>query len=228
MSASVLYARPHRPPSRSKPQTRYVPRQSIPRAQTTVLLVRHASHDLLDRALVGRMPGVGLSSEGLEEAKRVGRRLAELNITRVHTSPRQRALETASIIARTARVPLQISFALDEIDVGAWTGLSFGDLASDVNWNFWNTLRSLARPPEGESMGEVQERIINYLARVHTEHPGSRIALVSHAEVIRAAVMFCRGQSLDDFAQVSIAPAEVLELQIGEDGARLAERHEAG
>lgn len=228
MSASVLHARLRRPPSRSKPRTCIIPKSPKPQAPTTVLFVRHASHDLLDRVLAGRMPGVGLSAKGFEEAKRLGRQLAERNISRVYTSPRQRALETAGIIARTAGVPLQISFALDEIDLGAWTGLSFSDLASDRNWNFWNTLRSLARPPEGESMGELQERVTRYLAHLHTEHPGGRIVLVSHAEVIRAAVMFCQGLSLDEYAQVTIAPAEVVELRIGEDGAHLAEHCEAG
>lgn len=228
MSPSVLHARSHRPSSYSKPQPRYIPRRNSPPPPTTILLVRHASHDLLNRVLVGRMPGVALSARGIEEASRAARRLSDLNITRVHTSPRQRALETANIIASTARVPLEISFALDEIDVGAWTGLPFDDLATDQNWNFWNMLRSLARPPEGESMGEVQERIVKYLQRVHAAHPGGRVALVSHAEVIRAAIMFCHDLSLDAYAEVNVAPAELVELQVGEDGARMAERHEAG
>ena len=46
-------------------------RQSQARKTTTILLVRHAAHDLLDKVLVGRMAGVPLSSEGIDEARRL-------------------------------------------------------------------------------------------------------------------------------------------------------------
>lgn len=228
MSSGVLHARSPAAASRRKPSNRYVTRRSEPSAPTRILFVRHGSHDLIEQVLVGRLPDVQLSATGLEEAHRVAARLVEANVTRVHTSPRQRAIETATIIARRAGVPLEISFALDEIDVGAWTGLSFAELAQEPSWNFWNMLRSLARPPEGESMREVQDRIVPYLARVHAAHPGACIAMVSHAEVIRTAVMHCEGLSLDAFAEVKIAPAEVIEMVVGADGARLAVRDEAG
>ncbi len=43
---------------------------------TTVLMVRHASHDRLGRILCGRMPGVELSEQGRAQARSVGERLA--------------------------------------------------------------------------------------------------------------------------------------------------------
>ena len=46
--------------------------------------------------------------------------------------------------------------------------------------------------------------------------------------MIRAAVMFCRGLSLDSYAEVDIAPADIIKLQVGEDGLGMAERYEAG
>ncbi len=230
MSPIALYARPHRAPSfrnqRSRPT---MPRrQSRSPKSTTILLVRHAAHDLLDQVLVGRMPGVQLSAEGIDAARRLARRLARQGVTRVHTSPRERAVETGRIIARTARVPFEISFALDEIDLGTWTGLSFEELSKEGSWAFWNMLRSIAHPPDGETMRQVQDRIVRYLERVHAAHRGGRIALVSHAEVIRAAVMHCQGLSLDRYSEVQIAPTGVVALTIDENGARFAEHGEAG
>ncbi len=223
MSPSVLHARPQRSLTFRNQRTRRVTR--APRASdtsTTVLLIRHGSHDLIDQALVGRMPGVPLNAAGICDAERLARRLGRHGITRVHTSPRQRAIETATIIARTARVPMQIAFPLDEIDVGAWTGLSFAELAKDGRWAAWNLLRSLTTPPGGETIREVQERIVRYLTRVRTAHPGGRIALVTHAEVIRAAIMHAEGISLDAHEDIKIAPATSVALTIDERGARLA------
>lgn len=227
MRSGVLHARPRAAGSSRRGQPSRPLARSEAAAPTRLLLVRHASHDLLNQVLVGRIPDVPISAAGVEEAHRVAMRLAEMGITRVHTSPRQRAIETAGIIARVARIPMQISFALDEIDVGAWTGLSFEELAKERSWSFWNMLRSLARPPEGESMREVQERIVLYLARLHAAYPGGRIALVSHAEVIRTAIMHCEGLSLDAYAEVKVPPAEIIEVVIDSEGARMAACDEA-
>jgi len=228
MITGLLNTRSFRPASHRTVGSRYAPRRSEPLAATTIYFVRHAAHTLLDKVLVGRKPGVPLSAEGLEQAHRLARQLAEKNISRVVSSPRERAVQTAAPIARAAGVPMAISFSLDEIDLGAWTGLAFDELARDGNWNFWNMLRSIARPPEGESMSEVQERIVRYLARLHVTHPGERVVLVSHAEVIRTAVLACQGRSLDSYADVQIPPAGVVELTIHDQGAQLATVGEAG
>lgn len=221
MSTGVLYAKPTSLAARRKVRSRYIPRRVEPLAPTAALFVRHGRHAFMDKVLVGRMRDVPLSPQGIEEACAVAQQLSEKGISRVHSSPRQRALETATIIARTAQVPLEISFALDEVDFGAWTGMSFEDLATDGAWNFWNMLRSVARPPEGESMREVQDRVLRYLAKVHKNHPGERIVLVTHAEVIRSALLACQGRSLDAYAEVSVPPAGLVEITLCDEGAQL-------
>jgi len=226
MRSGVLHAKPTSARLRRK-----CPNQPLSRAEsapvTRLFFVRHASHDLLNHVLVGRSPDVPLNDAGIEEAHQAAAKLATLGITRVHTSPRQRAVETARILAHSVKVPMQISFALDEIDLGAWTGLSFAELEKDPRWNFWNMMRSLARPPEGESMREVQDRIVAYLARLRADYPGARIALVTHAEVMRTAILHCEGLSLDAYAQVQISPAEIIEVILDEEGARVAAFDEA-
>ena len=56
-------------------------------------------------------------------------------------------------------------------------------------------------------MREVQDRIVAYLARLRADYPGARIALVTHAEVMRTAILHCEGLSLDAYAQV-LAPIQ--------------------
>src|SRR5690606_24425133 len=109
MRSGVLHARPTSARLRRRWPARPSSRaESAP--ATRLFFVRHASHDLLDHVLVGRGPDVPLSAAGIEEAYQVAAKLAKRGITRVHTSPRQRAVETANMIARTAKVPLQIAF----------------------------------------------------------------------------------------------------------------------
>src|SRR4051812_21792007 len=115
------------------------------------LLIRHASHDLLGRELVGRRSGVTLSKSGLAEAEALSRRLAQFPISEIHASPRERAIETARSIARQHGLEVRIAPELDEVDFGEWTGRSFDQLDGDPLWSQFNRDRALTRIPGGET-----------------------------------------------------------------------------
>jgi broad specificity phosphatase PhoE len=176
---------------------------------STFFLVRHATHALLGRALAGRAPGVGLDDEGRRQAEGVARRLASAGVTHLQSSPRRRARETAAPIARRLGLAVELAPAIDEIDFGAWSGRSFASLADDPGWDVWNTRRSAARPPGGETMHELQARALHHLFSTARRMPRARIALVSHAETIRSVVLHCLRMQLDDFARIEIAPASI-------------------
>ncbi|CAA9309769.1 MAG: hypothetical protein AVDCRST_MAG90-362, partial [uncultured Microvirga sp.] len=98
---------------------------------TTVILVRHASHDRVGSVLCGRMPGVTLGEEGRREANVLADRFRNEAIAAVITSPLERARETAEVIADRIGVPVTVDEALNEIDFGDWTGQSFDALDPD-------------------------------------------------------------------------------------------------
>jgi broad specificity phosphatase PhoE len=177
---------------------------------TLCLLVRHAAHDLLGKVLVGRTPGIGLSEAGREQAHELGRTLWEMGVSRVQSSPRLRAIETASAIATACGTSVHVCAALDEVDFGAWNGGSFAELEHVPEWMRWNTERSKARPPGGESMAEAQARVLAHIIGAGAEHADGRIVMVTHAEIIRAALLHTMGLPLDAWEQVDVAPAAVV------------------
>jgi probable phosphoglycerate mutase len=181
---------------------------------TLCLLARHAAHDFLDRVLVGRKDGVHLSHAGCREASALPERLRRFDISAVQSSPRHRSIETATPIARARGLPLETSPALDEIDFGSWTGCAFEELARDPEWRRWNDARSWSRPPDGESMREAQERIASHLIAMHKAYPGRCIVLVTHAEIIRAAILKAMSLPLDDWWRIEVPPASVTPLQL--------------
>lgn len=63
--------------------------------------------------------------------------------------------------------------------------------------------------PEGERPVDVQRRIVTLLTRLAGRHRTGTIALMSHAEVIRSAVLWFSGRSLDDFHQCAIDTASI-------------------
>src|SRR5688572_17874091 len=158
-------------------------------AMTIALLIRHAHTDAIGRWLPGRMRGVHLSAAGREQAARLGRSLAATPLSAIHSSPLERARETADEIARHHALPLQLHDALSEVDFGEWTGQTFDELDADPRWRLFNLQRGSAAVPEGETAPAVQRRIVRAVERLAKRHRGETFAVVSHADVLRAAVL---------------------------------------
>jgi broad specificity phosphatase PhoE len=172
----------------------------------TAYLVRHGSTDLL-HTICGRTPGVHLSVEGQRQAQRIARRLAVEGIHRIVSSPMERTRETAQPLAERLGVELEISDAFNELDFGEWTGRSLSDLESDERWRRWNAFRSGSCIPNGETMIQVQARMVEGLAQLHRESPDETIAIFSHGDPIRTVLIYFLGIPLDLIQRIEIAPA---------------------
>lgn len=194
----------------------------------TFLLIRHAAHVQLDRFFSGRTPSVPLSEAGRAQAAALGRALAATRIDRVVHSPLDRTRETAEAIAAAQVAPPPLTAAADllEIDMGEWTGRPVGSFGDDPAWAAWNAHRGTARIPGGESMGEAQARIVDYLAALAADEDGRTVAVVSHADMIRGAVAHVLGLSLDHLLRFDIGPASVSRVVWGDWGARLMSLNE--
>jgi broad specificity phosphatase PhoE len=179
---------------------------------TTFLLIRHAACAQMSERLYGRTVAAPLSSDGRQQARRLGQSLARERLTQVRASPRERTRDTAAVIAARHRLEVHVDPALDEIDFGEWSGITFRELERDARWRAWNEDREKRAPPGGESIHEVQQRVIGLLHALGRAHPGECIALVSHAEVIRSALLAIRGWSPNRWREIELEPASVTTL----------------
>ena len=184
-------------------------------------LVRHATHDLVDRVLCGRMAGVSLGEEGRAQARRLAERLSRERIAALYTSPLERARETAAPIAERLGLEARPCDAINEIDLGEWAGKAFAALAEDPRWSSWNEARSVSRPPGGESMLEAQARVIAGLEALRAAHPDAAVALVSHSDVIKAALTYCLGLPIDGYRLIEISPGSISSVAVGDWGAKV-------
>lgn len=182
----------------------------------TIHLVRHGHHALLKHKLCGRMTNVGLDALGCRQMLRCAH-VIRPQPSLIQSSPQQRARESAGILASRLRVPVKIVAAADEIDVGDWTARSFEQLAKDDAWTRWNSERGASRPPRGESMQALQRRIVDHLETLR-DQTDTTIAIVSHAEPIRAALLHYCGISLDDFMEIDVDPASISTLSADRAG----------
>jgi broad specificity phosphatase PhoE len=193
---------------------------------TTFFLVRHAAHDRVGTMLCGRMPGVRLGETGKTQARRLSERLVRESVACIRTSPLERALETAEPIAARIGEPLEICEAIGEIDFGAWTGMSFEALEQDPRWTAWNNARAVSRAPEGETMLEAQGRIVKAIGELRDRHPDRSVVLVSHGDVIKAALLYCLGLPLDAYGRFEVEPASISTVVVGDWGSKVLRLNE--
>nr|WP_205520635.1 histidine phosphatase family protein [Propylenella binzhouense] len=186
-----------------------------------MFLVRHAAHGDLGRVLSGRRAGIGLAEHGTEQARRLAHRLKRDPVAAIVTSPIERAAETAAIIGEALGVPPATDDAFTEVDFGAWTGRSFESLRDDPECRLWNEARSRARPPGGESIHEVQHRAVAALERLRAAYTGLAVVVVSHGDVIRAALAHYLGLPLDNLLRFEISPASLSALVVGDWGGKV-------
>ena len=190
-------------------------------------LVRHAVHDQVGKALMGRIEGVRLSQDGRAAAEALAAHFADFAsrarpVAAVYTSPLERARETAAPIAARLGLAATVLPAIAEIEFGSWSGRPFDDLGRDLGWQAWNSARSLARPPGGETMLEVQARAVDALEALAGSHPEGPVVLVSHGDVIKAALAHYLGVSLDHLLRFELDPGSVSILERDGAWARVA------
>lgn len=181
-------------------------------------LVRHAHHAEVGRVLSGRS-GIGLDAEGLKQADSLVAALAGATISRIYSSPRPRALQTAAPIAEARNLTVQPVAELDEIDFGGFTGSSFAALDGRADWHEWNARREVARCPAGETMNEAVARASTFLFALADEEEASLCC--THSDIIRGVTAHVLGLPMNRIFQLECDPASITTLSIEDGDVRL-------
>lgn len=190
---------------------------------TTVLLVRHAQCARMAEVLFGRAIDPPLDDVGRRQADAVGALVARFGGVAIEASPRRRTQETAAAIGRAVGTFWRTSNALDEVDFGDWSGQSFEALHDDSRWRRWNDRRGSARTPNGTTMQSVQQRMVGHIASVAARERSRTVALVSHAEPIRAALLYHLDLPLDQYARIDVRPASISTLEVDGGATRVVD-----
>jgi len=188
---------------------------------TRLLLIRHATTDMVGKRIAGRLAGVHLNEEGYAQTKQLTERLNGVAIHAIYSSPLERALETAAPIAQQHRLHVSESAELIELDFGEWTGADIEALKSDPQFRLFNTFRSSTKIPQGEWMSAGQARMVSCLQQLCAIHPDQTIAVVGHSDLIKAAIAHYAGISLDLFYRIEISPASVSIVDVFPETARI-------
>jgi len=174
--------------------------------------------DAVGRSIAGRMSGVQLNAEGRRQADMLVQRFDGVRVEAIYTSPLERARETAAPLAQQRGLEPIVVNDIVELDFGEWTGARIDALESDPRWQLFNSARSTARIPAGETMREAQQRAVAFLQSVVERAPESWNIIVSHGDIIRAVVMHFLDMPLDSVHHLEVLPASISEVAVYADG----------
>lgn len=137
-----------------------------------------------------------LTEEGLRQAERTGRYLATRfgAFDALYHSGYVRTVDTSEAIlgAYAGSGPPRVvrrDLFLRERDPGHAFEMTEAEVREFFPWldDYWNrTGPFFARPPGGESVAQVCERVQLFLDRLARDHAGERVLVVTHARVIQS------------------------------------------
>ena len=188
---------------------------------TRFLLIRHATTEAIGKRLAGRRPGMHLDERGRRQAQVLAERLSRLPVAAIYSSPLERTLETAEPIAKLLGREVVSREELLEIEFGEWTGKDFGELDPLPEFRCFNEFRSYSPVPGGEFMLQAQLRMVLGLDALRRLHPDECVAVVSHGDMIRAAIAHYAGIPLDLFQRLEVSPASISTIDIDDRTVRL-------
>lgn len=196
---------------------------------TIFLLIRHATNDFVKAGrLAGRTPGVHINADGQREADDLARRTAHLPIEAIYASPLERAIDTANAVAGCQKLPVTIVEGLLETNAGEWTGRKISELNGTDTWKAIQTSPVGVKLPGGESIDQVQARMVAALEQIRMQHPDGLIAVVSHSDPLKSVIAHYLNWDLNQFQRIAINPASVTVLQVTDHGATLVRMNDTG
>ena len=200
-----------------QPRSVRSPRQSI--EPTTIVVVRHGRTWQTEAGLISGSNGEDpqLSKLGQQEARLAAGAISELlsrfelpPLSSISHSTQLRTTQTAGLIAEALGVSAAPDARLREIGFGAWEGIGMEKVASEfpnevANWRGSTS----AKPQAGESILELEARVLPALFELIQTNGGKSIAIVSHMMPTRVVAKQAIGASNSAYWTLQFNPASV-------------------
>lgn len=170
-----------------------------------ILLIRHGETEWNRiHRFQGRID-VPLNQKGIDQAQALARTLKNERLVAIYSSPLKRAMETArSVKSFHPSTPLFEEAGMIEMDLGEFDGMEVQRWAEHFP-DFrkrWLEAPAALKMPGGESLQEVQNRVVDTLERITQNYsPESTLLISSHNFVNLTILCHAFGKSLDRFRE---------------------------
>ena len=171
-----------------------------------LILVRHGETEFNRQRLnLGRGPEP-LNATGQDQALAAAVAVSRNAPFVLYSSPIARTIQTAEAIASECSVAFTPMPGLEEIDAGDLEGLTGSQLQEqypDV-MRGWRNDPASAKMPNGESLGDVQNRTWDVINDIAQRHEDDTVVVVTHNFPIQAILCKALGMPLNNFRQLRV------------------------
>jgi 2,3-bisphosphoglycerate-dependent phosphoglycerate mutase len=179
----------------------------------TLVLVRHGQSEWNLKNLFTGWRDIGLSEQGIKEAKDAGKKLAErdFKFDIAYTSALSRAQVTCQLIldavGQSGLTTLKDQ-ALNERDYGDLVGLNKDDARKkwgEEQVHIWRRSYDV-QPPGGESLRDTGARVWPYYLHEIQPHAlrGETVLISAHGNSLRALIMALEGMSGEEIVKLEL------------------------
>jgi len=195
----------------------------MPMQRTQFIVVRHGETEWNIRGIRQGNLDSRLTEKGMAQAKALAQRLAREKFSALYSSDLGRAVHTAKEIAALTGHEIITDARLRERHLGIFQGLNGDEIVAKYpeERRQFRTMGPDYVIPGGESMRQVQRRIVETLMELNERHPNQTVVAVSHGDVIRAGLVFALGMPLDFYGRLEVAQGSLSTIRIDSSGIRV-------
>jgi len=185
-----------------------------------IVLIRPGSTDYdVQERILGSLD-IPLNEQGLAEVAATVEQLRGERIETIYSPVSQPSMQTAEIIAKALKIRRKKIERLQNLDQGLWQGM----LVEDVRhrqpkvYRQWQEQPENVCPPEGEMLGEADDRVRTAVVKLLKRHKGDAIGLVLPEPLLSLARRFITHGVLGDLwkAPNGHGRMEVLDVDVDE------------
>lgn len=153
---------------------------------TRILAVRHGETTWNRDTRIQGHTDIDLNERGRWQAERLAQSLREEPIAAFYASDLSRARETAQAVARLHGGTVHTHTGLRERCFGRFEGHTWAELEArhPVETVAWRQRQPDFAPPGGESLLQLQARVVAAVSELAARHPGEQVLMVAHGGVL--------------------------------------------
>ncbi|AZV58781.1 histidine phosphatase family protein [Clostridium sp. AWRP] len=142
-----------------------------------------------------------LTKKGIRQANELAKRIKDIRINVIYSSPLGRAMKTAKILRAQRNIPIIKDDRLMEIDLGDWEGLDEKEIKVKNSKELYNfgTNPKIYKPDNGEKFEQVKIRAVSLIKDIMNNCAEKHVLIVTHTITLKTMMAYFENTSLEKF-----------------------------
>ena len=180
-----------------------------------LFFIRHGQTDWNLNGLIQGSCDIELNEEGILQADELSRSILQRKyiFAKIFSSPQKRAVQTAKILSTATDVEYVSIEGLEEINLGAWEGLSWDEVKRKYPtvYNEWFLNRRYTNPPRGESYQDMLQRVLASIHKIILANTDN-VVIVTHSAVIMCLQCYLTNTPFEEMMKFKAENTSITEI----------------